>query len=62
MCEDFCMMHGYMYMYRRDFRDPIRTCRMCEAEDANEKYHQENLHEFESRAYPSPGDVSDKEG
>ncbi len=49
MCEDFCLMHGYEYMYRRDFRDPFRCCRMCEAEDANEKHRQEDVHEYESR-------------
>ncbi len=61
MCEEFCLIHGYEHMYRRDFRDPIRCCRMCEAEDANEKYHQDDLRDFEERTYPSPGDVQRRE-
>ena len=49
MCEEFCLIHGYEYMYQRQISDPWRYCRMCEAEDANEKYHQDDLREYESR-------------
>ncbi len=41
--------------------DLCPECRMRENEDANEKYHQDDLRAFEGRTYPSPGDVPDKE-
>ncbi len=49
MCEEFCLIHGYEHMYQREISDPWRYCGMCEAEAANEKYHQDDLREYESR-------------
>ncbi len=42
--------------------DPTMCGGCPDAEDANEKYHQDDLRAFEDRTYPSPGDVPDKEG
>ncbi len=40
---------------------PLVNERLAEIEDANEKYHQDDLRDFEERTYPSPGDAQHKE-
>ncbi len=42
-------------------REYERMLREAEADAANEKYHRDDLRDFEERTYPSPGDAQRRE-